>query len=50
MKRIFEIDFMHYSGRTLRVYALGLNLLVFLIAVVILSALGIYLVNKLVAV
>ncbi|HHH2569402.1 TPA: hypothetical protein ACPZVG_001461 [Klebsiella pneumoniae] len=48
MKKLFEIDFMHYSGRALRVYSLVLNLLVFLIAVVALSALGIYLVNKLV--
>lgn len=46
MKKFSEIDFMHYSGRTLRVYALGLNFLVFLIAVAMLSALGIYVVNK----
>ncbi|HHT2832775.1 TPA: hypothetical protein ACTYSZ_003831 [Klebsiella aerogenes] len=42
------MDFMNHSGRTLRVYALALNFLV-LIAVVVLSAFGIWLVNEWVA-
>lgn len=42
------MDFMNHSGRTLRVYALVLNFLV-LIAVVVLSAFGIWLVNEWVA-
>ncbi len=42
------MDFMNHSGRTLRVYALALNFLV-LIAVVVLSVLGIWLVNEWVA-
>ena len=39
------MDFMNHSGRTLRLYALALNFLV-LIAVVVLSAFGIRLVNE----
>lgn len=39
------MDFMNHSGRTLRLYALALNFLV-LIAVVVLSAFGIWLVNE----
>lgn len=39
------MDFMNHSGRTLRVYALALNFLV-MIAVVVLSAFGIWLVNE----
>ncbi|MEF0066806.1 hypothetical protein PX003_00460 [Klebsiella pneumoniae] len=39
------MDFENYSGRTLRVYALTLNFVV-VIAVIALSALGIWLVNE----
>ncbi|HHT7517974.1 TPA: hypothetical protein ACT1UU_001606 [Klebsiella oxytoca] len=39
------MDFMNHSGRTLRLYALALIFLV-LIAVVVLSAFGIWLVNE----
>lgn len=42
------MDFENYSGRTLRVYALTLNFVV-VIAVIALSAFGIWLVNEWVA-
>ena len=42
------MDFEKYSGRTLRVYALTLNFVV-VIAVIALSAFGIWLINEWVA-
>ncbi|WEJ86901.1 MAG: hypothetical protein P0Y63_16320 [Klebsiella huaxiensis] len=39
------MDFENYSGRTLRVYALTINFAV-VIAVIVLSAIGIWLVNE----
>ncbi|HFE3709312.1 TPA: hypothetical protein ACF3KM_003654 [Klebsiella quasipneumoniae subsp. quasipneumoniae] len=42
------MDFENYSGRTLRVYSLTLNFVV-VIAVIALSAFGIWLINEWVA-
>lgn len=45
MKKLFKQDFENYSGRTLRVFSLTLDFVVFFTAIAALSAFGICMVN-----